>query len=263
MSFLKDEFELYKQFNLEKVEENYKFKEIKSNTLKIGDIFVIYTTHFPIYGIVAEKIGEMYECIYLTPELFLASPLAKRIELDHLVSIVAITHIRFYVFKDFAEKHCEVIKNEKEKLKDIIENSTKLNNEFYTGYRKKFFEIEVKKLSKLFEIFFERMEKIIIQEETKNNIVILSVSEELKSGLNKERLVAATEGIRGYNFLAIFEGEVLKIYPEDEFVGKQGKIVFKDEVLYEGKLPKTIIVENIADLDNETIRKNLKIIREG
>ncbi|MBO8161633.1 MAG: hypothetical protein H0Z24_08360 [Thermosipho sp. (in: Bacteria)] len=255
MEFLKKELEMYKKFTGNIDLNTITFKPTDGLPLNIGDIFVIYTNYFPIYGIVIDKNEDLNECVYLTPELFLASPGALRIKIGHLAEEVALTHIVFYMFEDFSSLYCEKVSDYKD-IKKIRDNLEFLSEEIYTGPREEFFNLETEKLLPLYDLFFTKMEEKISEEE---KIIRISFPRHLIENYNEELLVAATQGIRGENFLGIIDGEILRLYPEDELAGKKGKIYFRNEKIFEGVIPEVFIVENIKGLSKSDILRYLKI----
>lgn len=255
MEFLKKELEMYKKF-LGNIKLNINsIKKTDGSQLNLGDIFVIYTENLPIYGIVTEKNVNLNQCIYLTPELFLASPEAIRIVVDHIANELALTHLVFYVFDDFASSYCEVI-GKYEDIEAINKNFQKLNDEIYVGPRKEFFDLEIEKLFPLYDLFFLRIEEEISESE---KILKLNIPENLKEKSKKELFAAETKGIRGNNYVGIIKEKSLLIYPKDELIGKKGIVKYKDNLIYQGIISEILVIEDIDGLAIESLHKDLQL----
>ncbi|MBT1248367.1 MULTISPECIES: hypothetical protein [unclassified Thermosipho (in: thermotogales)] len=247
MNFLKSELELYKEYN-----KDFKadFIEINNGSrLVAGDIFVIYTTKYPIYGVIVSKTDDLNEAVYLTAEPFLASSTACRLKVNHLVSAVKLTHIKFYFDDEFSDKYCEFIKHVD--VEEIIENYNILASEVYSGPRKEFFSLESKKIEKLYELFFE---KIVYDD---SNEVCIEFPEELKR--HEKILAADTDGVKGENYVGIIKEKSLIIYLDDSLLGKKINVFYKDRELFNGVVHDYIKITNINGLTKEEIEKNLKI----
>ncbi|ABR31510.1 hypothetical protein SU69_08450 [Thermosipho melanesiensis] len=253
MRFLENELNMYKKFLGEKFNIE-SLKKINGSKLNLGDIFVIYTPSFPIYGIVIDKSEDLNKCLYLTSELFLASAEAIRIKINHFANEVALTHIVFYISDDFAWNYCEVI-GKFEDIKAIEENFEILNDEVYVGPRKEFFELETEKLVPLYDLFFKNVEDEISENE---KIITIDVPKHLRE-TEVELLAAETKGVRGNNFVGIIKEKSLFIYPKDELIGKHGIVKFKGEIIYTGVISETLVIENTEGLVIQNIEKDLII----
>lgn len=255
MSFLKNELDLYKElfgkYRLKK--EN--LKELnESQEINIGDIFVIYGD-LPEYGLVISLNGDLYEAIYLSQEQFLSSSQALRLKINHVSDYVYLTHLNFYLSNDFANKYCKVIgKVSKEDMEKVLENFETLKQEEYTGPRKEYFELLVERISLFYELFFENIFEELDKFENEGEKVI-RINIPLKTAM---AYAASTSGGKGENFKFIIEDDTLRIYPDDEVIGKEGRILFKDKVLYEGKIPIEIVSEDV-EISSEDVKRYLKI----
>ncbi|MDK2886809.1 MAG: hypothetical protein PWP54_1382 [Thermosipho sp. (in: thermotogales)] len=261
MEFLKKELEMYKHFIGNKKFNINSIKKVEGKSLEVGDIFVIYTEFFPIYGIVIEKNGTLNETLFLTTELFLASSKAIRIKINHLADEVAMTHIVFYIFDDFATSHCEVI-GKYEDLDKIKKNFEVLDSERYTGPREEFFNLEIEKLTPFYDLFFKKINEKIdeiekIDEDKK--ILKIKIPGNFKKSEKAEILAADTKGIRGENFVGLVKENSLFIYPKDELIGKNGFVMYKNEKIYEGVIPEVLVIENFAEFATKSFENDLKL----
>ncbi|MDK2945834.1 MAG: hypothetical protein PWQ85_606 [Geotoga sp.] len=255
MEFLKKELEMYKKFlgNI-KLDIN-SLKKTDGSQLNLGDIFVIYTENLPIYGIVTEKNGNLNQCLHLTPELFLASPEAIRININHIANEIALTHIVFYIFDDFAKSYCEVI-GTYEDIETIKRNFEILNKELYIGPREEFFNLEIEKLFPLYDLFFVKIEEEISEGE---KIIKINIPEYMRKPSKSELLAAETKGIRGNNYVGLIKEKSLLIYPKDELIGKKGLVRYERNVIYKGVIPEILIIENIEGLVIQKLEKELQL----
>lgn len=250
MSFLKKEIELYKNlFGKYKLNIESLKRAPGGKALEVGDVFAIYGDIL-VYGVVIEKNGDLAECVLLSQDVFLSSSKALKIKVNHLVDYVYVTHVNFYIEDNFAKNYCQVIINVKEDINKIAENVEELEEQIYTGPRKEYFDLLIDQISLLYDIFFVK-----IFNETKDEDKIIEINIPYASEF---ALVAGTNSLRGENFVGIVEDNTLKVYLQDNAIGKKGKLIFKNQVIYEGELPNAFVSKKIK-VSVEDLRKFLVI----
>jgi len=128
-----------------------KIKELKpglARKVSVGDAVCLYGDNGPIYAVVMDDEEAKY-CVVLTPELILSGE-GLLVRVNHLVSLLRVTPLNFYLTRDM-EKYCEVIG--KVDVERIAENHQKLKEKTYHGVRRKFYSYEAKRMEILYEMF--------------------------------------------------------------------------------------------------------------
>ena len=151
MSYLEKRLKAY-------MKETKKIEELKLGSkpgkVSAGDVVCLYGDNGPIYAVVMDDEEAKY-CVVLTPELILSGE-GLLVRVNHLVSLLRVTPLNFYLTRDM-EKYCEVIG--KVDVERIAENHQKLKEKTYHGVRKRFYRYEVKRIGILYEMFLFRDQK--------------------------------------------------------------------------------------------------------
>jgi hypothetical protein len=128
-----------------------KLVEQGTKELQLGDLIAIYGEDV-VYGLVFEKIGDMYNVILLTPQLILAGA-GHKVEIDHLVRVVKITPINFYIKSDFI-KYCEIVKKlDADELQKVVDSFRTLSSKDYKGVWRKFYNFEINRIKIFYDAF--------------------------------------------------------------------------------------------------------------
>lgn len=268
MKYLEEIFEEYKR-GAKKLRN---LVEQGTEKLEIGDIIAIYGEDIA-YGIVFEKIGDMYNAIFLTTELILGGA-GQKIEIDHLVRSVKVTPINFYITNDLV-KYCEVIGRVKEdELKKIVENFKKMANRKYKGIWEKFYTFEIKRIQIFYDAFLSKM--INYEEHSKNEadeteneadekIIDLSKffkKEELEKLLPS--VAAASTSDKYENIIIEVSDGFANLYLPDELIGKEAEVYLSGKIIYTGKLPGTVKLAVGHNFPSALLKEKLQIkLRES
>jgi hypothetical protein len=246
MSLLEDFMGIYKE-SIENLKNANPVKVSENRGLFVSDVFVIYTTHLPIYGVVIEK-NDKITFAYLTTFLPLASVEALSLKTKDLFDTVKLTHLTFeadyQIIKPFAKilgkvKDIQVIKKNIDRLREIN----------YGTLHREFFENE------------KRREEIILQLMKEDKIIYVpsGILEKFKQ-FSQQKAVAATEKktIRLNCAIVVCEDLGLRFFFADECENKEGKIYLLDEPIFSGRLISGILIRNLGDLvhyvSDQTVR---------
>jgi hypothetical protein len=132
-----------------------KLVEQGTKELQLGDLIAIYGEDV-VYGLVFEKIGEMYNIIFLTPELVLGGA-GTKIEIDDLIRSVKVTPISFYITDDLV-RYCEVVRKvNKHEFEKIVHSYKKLSGRKFNGIWKKFYDFEISRVKIFYDAFLSSM----------------------------------------------------------------------------------------------------------
>jgi hypothetical protein len=232
--------------------------------LEIGDVIAIYGEDI-VYGLVFEKIGEMYNVIYLTTELILGGA-GQKIEIDHLVRAVKVTPLNFYITGDFI-KYCEVIDRvEGNKLEKILDNFKKMANR-YKGIWKKFYNFEIKRIQIFNDALFSSMINYEEHPENEDDEKIIDLSkffkkEELEKLLPS--IAAASTSDKYENIIIEVSDGFANLYLPDELIGKEAELYLSGKLIYTGKLPGTVKFAVGHNFPSALLKEKLQIkLKEG
>lgn len=249
MSLLKDFMEIYKRSvkgfqdaNLIRISEN---KE-----LSLRDVFAVYTTHLPIYGIVTDKTKDKITFVYLTTFLPLASVEAIEVKVKDLFDTVKLTHLIFEIDCQAIKPFAKILGPVKD-LQTIKENVNRLSEINYGILHRKFFEDE------------KRRVEIILQLMKEDEKIIYVPPEILKKfkRISRQKAVAATEKktIRVNCAIVVCEDLGLRFFFSDDCENKEGKIYLLDELIFSGRLISGILIRNLGDLVHYVSEQTMKI----
>jgi hypothetical protein len=237
MKYLEQIFQEYKKGS----KKIRKLLEQGTQKLDIGDVVAIYGEDI-VYGLVFEKIGEMYNLIFLTTELVLGGA-GYKIEIDHLVRTLKVTPLNFYIKSDFI-KYCEVIgKVEENELEKIINNFNKMSSRKYKGIWNKFYNFEINRIRIFYDAFLSSMINYEEHSENENDEKIIDLSkffkkEELEKLLPS--IAAASTSDKYENIIIEVSDGFANLYLPDELIGKEAELYLSGKLIYTGKLPGTV-----------------------
>jgi hypothetical protein len=261
MKYLEEIFEEYKKGS----KKIRKLLEQGTEKLEIGDIVAIYGEDI-VYGLVFEKIGEMYNVIYLTTELILGGA-GYKIQIDHLVRAVKLTPLNFYIKSDFI-KYCEVIDRvEGNKLEKILDNFKKMANRKYKGIWKKFYNFEIKRIQIFNDAFLSSMINYEENSENEDDEKIIDLSkffkkEELEKLLPS--IAAASTSDKYENIIIEVSDGFANLYLPDELIGKEAELYLSGKLIYTGKLPGTVKFAVGHNFPSALLKEKLHIkLKEG
>jgi len=256
MKYLEETFKEYKR-GAKKLRN---LVEQGTKKLEIGDVIAIYGEDI-VYGLVFEKIGEMYNVIYLTTELILGGA-GYKIEIDHLIRSVKTTPINFYITSDFV-KYDRVEGN---KLEKILDNFKKMANR-YKGIWKKFYNFEINRIKIFYDAFLSSMINYEEHPENEDDEKIIALSkffkkEELEKLLPS--MAAASTSDKYENIIIEVSDGFAKLYLPDELIGKEAELYLSGKLIYTGKLPGTVKFAVGHNFPSAFLKEKLQIkLKEG
>lgn len=261
MKYLEEIFEEYKKGS----KKIRKLLEQGTEKLEIGDIVAIYGEDI-VYGLVFEKIGEMYNVIFLTTELVLGGA-GYKIEIDHLIRSVKTTPINFYITSDFI-KYCEPVRKvEENELEKIINNFNKMSSRKYKGIWKKFYNFEIKRIQIFNDALFSSMINYEEHPENEDDEKIIDLSkffkkEELEKLLPS--MAAASTSDKYENIIIEVSDGFANLYLPDELIGKEAELYLFGKLIYTGKLPGTVKFAVGHNFPSALLKEKLHIkLKEG
>jgi hypothetical protein len=261
MKYLEEIFEEYKK-GAKKIR---KLLEQGTEKLEIGDIVAIYGEDI-VYGLVFEKIGEMYNVIFLTTELVLGGA-GYKIEIDHLVRAVKVTPLNFYIKSDFI-KYCEPVRKvEENELEKIINNFNKMSSRRYKGIWKKFYNFEIQRIQIFNDALFSSMINYEEHPENEDDEKIIDLSkffkkEELEKLLPS--IAAASTSDKYENIIIEVSDGFANLYLPDELIGKEAELYLSGKLIYTGKLPGTVKLAVGHNFPSALLKEKLQIkLKEG
>jgi len=260
MKYLEEIFEEYKS-----ARKLRNLVEQGTKKLEIGDVIAIYGEDI-VYGLVFEKIGEMYNVIYLTTELILGGA-GYKIEIDHLVRAVKVTPLNFYIKSDFI-KYCEPVRKvEENELEKILDNFKKMANRKYKGIWKKFYNFEIKRIQIFNDALFSSMINYEEHPENEDDEKIIDLSkffkrEELEKLLPS--IAAASTSDKYENIIIEVSDGFANLYLPDELIGKEAELYLSGKLIYTGKLPGTVKLAVGHNFPSALLKEKLQIkLKEG
>ncbi|WP_448375836.1 hypothetical protein [Fervidobacterium sp.] len=261
MKYLEEIFKEYKRG----AKKLRKLVDQGTEKLEIGDIIAIYGEDIA-YGIVFEKIGDMYNAIFLTTELILGGA-GQKIEIDHLVRSVKVTPINFYITNDLV-KYCEVIGKVKEdELRKIVENFKKMANRKYRGIWEKFYTFEIKRIQIFYDAFLSKMINYEEHSENEADEKIIDLSKFFKKEELEKLLpsvAAASTSDKYENIIIEVSDGFASLYLPDELIGKEAEIYLSSKLIYAGKLPSTLKLAVGHNFPSTLLKEKLQIkLRES
>ena len=260
MKYLEEIFEEYKS-----ARKLRNLVEQGTKKLEIGDVIAIYGEDI-VYGLVFEKIGEMYNVIFLTTELVLGGA-GYKIEIDHLVRAVKVTPLNFYIKSDFI-KYCEPVRKvEENELEKILDNFKKMANRKYKGIWKKFYNFEIKRIQIFNDALFSSMINYEEHPENEDDEKIIDLSkffkrEELEKLLPS--IAAASTSDKYENIIIEVSDGFANLYLPDELIGKEAELYLSGKLIYTGKLPGTVKLAVGHNFPSALLKEKLQIkLKEG
>jgi len=256
MKFLEEIFEEYKRG----AKKLRKLVDQGTEKLEIGDIIAIYGEDIA-YGIVFEKIGDMYNAIFLTTELILGGS-GQKIDLNHLVRSVKVTPINFYITNELV-KYCEVIGKVKEdELRKIVDNFKKMASRKYKGIWKKFYNFEIKRIQMFYDAFLSNMINYEEHPENEDDEKIIDLSKFFKKEELEEFLpsIAAASSFEKYEnvLIEVSDGSAI-LYLPDELIGKEAEVYLSGRLIYTGRLPGTVKLKVGHNFPSVLLKEKLRI----
>jgi hypothetical protein len=257
MKYLEQIFQEYKKGS----KKIRKLSEQGTEKLEIGDIVAIYGEDI-VYGLVFEKIGEMYNAIFLTTELVLGGA-GYKIEIDHMVRSLKVTPINFYI----SPKYCEVVgRVKKDEFEKILDNFKKMANR-YKGIWKKFYNFEINRIKIFYDAFLSSMINYEEHSENEDDEKIIDLSkffkkEELEKLLPS--IAAASTSDKYENIIIEVSDGFANLYLPDELIGKEAELYLFGKLIYTGKLPGTVKFAVGHNFPSALLKEKLHIkLKEG
>lgn len=249
MPLLEDFMRIYKE-SMRGFNKANPIKICKSVNLSVSDVFVIYTTHLPIYGVVIEETKGRIIFAYLTTFLALASVEAVEMRINNLFDTVKLTHLTFEMDIETAKPFVEKLGSVKD-LQILKENLKRLGKIDYGKIHKEFFDTEKNRVEIILQLMKEN-DKIIY--------VSSGVLEKFEQ-FAQSRAVAATEKktIRLNCAIAVCEDLGLRFFFADECENKKGKIYLLGELIFSGHLKSGLLIRNLGNLVHHISEQTMKI----
>jgi len=261
MKYLEQIFQEYKKGS----KKIRKLLEQGTQKLDIGDVVAIYGEDI-VYGLVFEKIGEMYNLIFLTTELILGGA-GYKIEIDHLVRAVKVTPLNFYIKSDFI-KYCEPVRKvEENELEKIINNFNKMSSRQHKGIWKKFYNFEIKRIQIFNDALLSSMINYEEHSENEDDEKIIDLSKFFKKEELEKLLpstAAASTSDKYENIIIEVSDGFANLYLPDELIGKEAELYLSGKLIYTGKLPGTVKLAVGHNFPSALLKEKLQIkLKEG
>lgn len=249
MSLLENFMAIYKE-SMKNFQNANPIKTLEGKDLFISDVFVIYTTHIPIYGIVIDKKESKITFAYLTTFLPLASVEAIELKIKDLFDTVKLTHLTFEIDLEIIKPFAKTLKPVRD-LQTIMKNLNRLNEINYGKIHREFFDIEKKRVELIIQLMKEG-EKVIY---------VPSCTLKRFRQFAQQKAVAATERktVRVRCAIVTYEDLGLRFFFADECENKVGKIYLLDEPIFSGHLKSGLLIRNLADLIHYVSEQTVKI----
>ncbi|WP_041081287.1 hypothetical protein [Thermotoga profunda] len=249
MSLLKDFMKIYKK-SVKDFQNTNLIRVSENKELSLRDVFAVYTTHLPIYGIVTDKTKDKITFVYLTTFLPLASVEAIEVKIKDLFDTVKLTHMTFEIDCQTIKPFAKILGPVKD-LQTIKENVHRLREINYGTLHREFFEDERRRVEIILQLMRED-EKIIY--------VPSSVLEKFKQ-FAQQKAVAATEKktIRVNCAIVVCEDLGLRFFFSDECENKIGKIYLLNEPIFSGHLISGLLIRNLGDLVHYVSEQTMRI----
>lgn len=235
MSLLREFFQIYRE-SIKNFDEANPIESRKKATLGVGDVFVVRTTHLPVYGVIVQKEGDKIRFIYLTTFLPLASVEAVGLKVNDLFDEVRMTHLSFETDSRVLDPFALRLGSVKD-LQMLIDNSERLRKIKYGQLHREFFEMEKKRVELILKL---------IQEHDKIVLVNPNVVRKLEE-LSMSVAVAATEKkTHRIDCVLICEEELgWRLYFSEDCEGKFGRIFLMDEIVFEGTFRSGVLLRGL------------------
>lgn len=223
--------------------------------VELGSVFAIDTNILPFYGVVLDVVKRDesdFVCFaYLTLNLSLASVEAPILRIkDEPFELVKLTHITGEFLKENLLKIGRPLKPilDIDEIKKYVE---KLNDIQYGNIHREFFEME-SKLVRMIEEYVNEYGKIIrLPQELFN---------ELKSEFSSLALASSSnKALRFGNVIMLNSALGTKLFFEDTFANKVGRIFIKGRLIYEGKLTNGLLILNFAKFASMLSEADIRI----
>jgi len=256
MNYLEERLKIY-------MRDAKKIRKLKSVSrprgISVGDVVCLYGDNGPIYAVVIDDDKETKNCVVLTPELILSGE-GLLVRVNHLVSLLRVTPLNFYLTRDM-EKYCEVVG--KVDVERIAESYRKLKEKAYRGVRKRFYRYEVKRIEIVYNMFLEFLNEF---EEKASDSIVLEW-DEINHLFDKKDLetvfvdvaVAQGAGVDLSKFLVVAIENGVKIVFADELIGKVGRVLLAGKTIYSGRIPLQLQIDFHRPVSIEAIVKILDV----
>lgn len=261
---LKDKlFEMFKQ-------QPARLEKPKAENIEQGGLYLMFIGHVPVYYVVYEKIGELYEVIKASTWTALAAQNDFLVKVDDEWFAIE-TWNRFYLTEDEIKSHTYIERlssQDFEILEDILENSAKVPEDrrglevdlldeayFQTKFHKKEAEVVFDYKMRLFTD--------ILAEEEEEEVVYLEP--ERVANFKFNQLAASTSGqithredfILNYNE----ETDTIEIHLY-KYAGKKGTVEVAGQKVYYQQIPEIVYLDSqveLKDIDIEKLADSIKI----
>ncbi|MEJ5230390.1 MAG: hypothetical protein WHT65_10355 [Pseudothermotoga sp.] len=214
--------------------------------LSEGDLFVIYTTHLPVYGIVLKSSKNTIQFAYLTTYTALASVEAIGLKIDDLFEEVKLTHL---VFETSVNNYIVPLKPVR-KIDVVRENLERLKSITYGKIHEEFFETEKQRVQLILKLISEE------------NIAYVPVcSLKVLRKMSRQMAIAATQKttVRVNGAVIVKEDLGLRFYFSDQCEGRTGKIYLFEEIIYEGILQNGLLIRHLEGFFHHINEHTMKI----
>lgn len=214
--------------------------------LSEGDLFVIYTTHLPVYGIVLKSSKNTIQFAYLTTYTPLTSVEAIGLKIDDLFEEVKLTHLVFEVpINDYLVPLKPV-----RKIDVVRENLERLKSITYGKIHEEFFETEKQRVQLILKLISEE-----------NVAYVPACSLKTLRKIAQQMAIAAIEKttLRVNDVVLVKEELGLRLYFSDQHEGKRGKIYLFEEIVYEGILQNGLLIRHLEELFHHINEHTMKI----
>lgn len=235
MSLLREFFQIYRE-SIENFDEANPIESRKKTTLAVGDVFVVRTTHLPIYGVIAQKDENKIKFVYLTTFLPLTSVEAVGLKVNDLFDEVRMTHLLFEteirVLYPFALRLGSV-----KDLQMLMDNSERLRKIKYGQLHREFFEMEKKRVELILKLMEEHDKIVLVPSNIVRKLEELSLSMAVAATKKKTHRV---------DCILICEEELgWRLYFSKDCEGKFGRIFLMDENIFEGTFRSGILLRGL------------------
>ncbi|MEN3009175.1 hypothetical protein [Pseudothermotoga sp.] len=232
---LREFLQMYKR-SIKNFENTNLVRSCKNADLSVGDVFVVHTTHLPMYGVVIQKNQEKISFAYLTTFLPLASIEAVSLKVEDLFKEVKLTHLIFEIDLQTSNLFTKRLGKVKD-FQALMDNLEKLKKIEYGNIHRKFFEHESNRVKLILKLMNEHEKIVLLSTE-----VIRKFRE-----ISKQVAVAATgkKTCRIGCMLVVEEELGLRLFFSDDCEGKLGQIILLDEVIFKGHLKSGLLLRGL------------------
>ncbi len=236
---------LYKNYEKSIGKEIIEVKEENRKPPQEGQVRLFFMTP-PEYALIMKLEGNLCICVPLTSYIHLTITNIYPPLVEWRDKVFSPLPFWVYINSKLVEKYSVPVFKLNKDIDKITEYVKKARTKGIGKWREKF----IKKVAERFKDFnLSSLIYEVIKEEMMEEGIVISFPKDLKEELTQreELLLAAKplESYRGKNWLGVVEEGRLVIYLSENIIGKRVKISLRGKVIFEGKAPVKLIVEDI------------------